>query len=482
MESPFVLSQEALDNLAGIVGGDEVIGDPEELLVYECDGCTLKREPPAAVVFPRSTDQTSRLVKYLHDNKIPFVPRGTGTGLSGGAVPVPGAVIVGMNKMDRVLEIDYRNRRAVVEPGVFNLALNNAVAGRKYLFAPDPSSQMACTIGGNIAENAGGPHTLKHGVTVNHVTGMELVLANGDVVEVGGKAEDQPGYDLTGLVIGSEGTFAICTKATLRIIRQPQTYRTLLCVFNSVDDAVKTVSGIIAAGVLPVGMEMMDRFIVRAVEEAFHFGFPLDAAGVLIVELDGLEAGLDRQADRVAEICKQNHVREIKLAATSEERLALWTSRKKAFGALGRLSPNYYTQDGVVPRTRLPDILQFISKTSEKYGVRIANVFHAGDGNVHPIMLYDERDPEQVKATIKASGEVLEECIRLGGAVTGEHGVGIEKAKYMPKMYSPEDLGVMISLKNLFDPEGVLNPHKIFPSNGSGADEEPKTLGRQASI
>jgi glycolate oxidase len=268
----------------------------------------------------------------------------------------------------------------------------------------------------------------------------------------------------------------------VRIIRQPQTYRTILCVFDTIDAATRTVSGIIAAGILPVAMEMMDRFIVRAVEEAFHFGFPLDAEGVLIVELDGLAAGIDRQLERVAGICRQNHVREIRQAATDKERLALWMSRKKAFGALGRLSPNYYTQDGVVPRTRLPEILQFIARTSEKHGIRIANVFHAGDGNVHPILLYDERDPEQVKRTIQASGEILEECIRLGGAVTGEHGVGIEKAKYMPKMYSPEDLAVMASLKNIFDPDGVLNPHKVLPGNGGGWSEQPRTLGRQAPV
>ena len=475
-----LLSAETLDHLTAVVGEDEVISDPEELIVYECDGFTLDRDVPVAVVFPRSTEQVAELSKYLYENEIPFLARGAGTGLSGGCIPIKGGVIIGLNKMNRILEIDYRNRRVVVEPGVVNLWVNNAVAQRGFFYAPDPSSQMSCTIGGNIAENAGGPHTLKHGVTVNHVSGLEIVLPNGDIVETGGMAEDVPGYDLTGLVIGSEGTFAICTKAILRIVRQPQTYRTIMCVFDSLDDATQTVSGIIAAGILPVAMEMMDKFIIKAVEDAFHFGLPLDAESVLIIELDGLEAGLDRQLARAVEICRQNNVRDVQHAATDEERLALWASRKKAFGALGRLSPNFCTQDGVVPRTQLPKILRYISKVSEEYGVRIANVFHAGDGNVHPILLYDERDADEVKRSVAASDEILKECVRLGGTVTGEHGIGCEKVSFMPKIHSPQDLAVMVALKKLYDPKGILNPHKLLPDSGTPASTLP--LGKRAAV
>ncbi|MDA1140872.1 MAG: FAD-binding protein [Planctomycetota bacterium] len=472
-----VLSQETLDTLAGIVGEREIISDPEELIVYECDGYTLEKDSPIAVVFPRSIEHVVQIVRCLHKKKIPFLARGAGTGLSGGCIPTQGGVIIGMNKMNQILEIDYRNRRVVVEPGVVNLWITNAVSPKGYLYAPDPSSQMSCTIGGNVAENSGGPHTLKYGVTTNHTLGLEFVLPNGDLIDVGGKAEDMPGYDLTGLMVGSEGTFGICTKAIIRIIRRPQTYRTMLGVFESVDDATQTVSDIIAAGILPAALEMMDQLIIKAVEDAFHFGFPLDAKAVLIMELDGLEAGIDGQASRIMEICRQNNAREVSQAATDEERMALWASRKKAFGAMGRLAPNYCTQDGVIPRTKLPGMLRFISKLSEKYDVRIANVFHAGDGNLHPILLYDERDADLVRRTLKASGEILDECIRLGGSVTGEHGIGIEKISYMPKMFSPEDISVMAALKKIFNPEDLLNPHKIFPD--SRICMEPRMLKKQ---
>ncbi|MBI2190850.1 MAG: FAD-binding protein [Planctomycetes bacterium] len=478
--SPPVLKPSVLTQLAEIVGPREVIRDPEELVVYECDAYTLERDGPLAVVFPRDSEQVSRVVRCLHAEGIPFVARGAGTGLSGGCIPAGGGVIIGLNKMNRILEVDYRNRRVVVEPGVVNLWVTQAVASRGFLYAPDPSSQMSCTIGGNVAENSGGPHTLKYGVTTNHVLGLEIVLPDGDRIEIGGRAEGYPGYDLTGLLVGSEGTFGICTRATMRIIRRPQTYRTLLGIFETVDDATNTVSGVIASGILPAALEMMDQLIIQAVEAAFHFGFPTDAKAVLIIELDGLEAGIDRQVGRIREVCVQNGAREVRLAASEEERLALWASRKKAFGAVGRLSPNYCTQDGVIPRTRLPEMLRLIQRVSETYGIRIANVFHAGDGNLHPILLYDERDRDQVRRTLKASGEILKACIAMGGSITGEHGVGIEKVSYMPLMFSPEDLGVMASLKKIFNPQDLLNPHKIFPD--SRTCMEPRGPGRQAPV
>lgn len=474
-----MITQEVIEHLAGVVGEREVIHDEEELIVYECDAYTLDKDAPTAVVFPQTVEQVTELVKYLNAKQIPYLARGAGTGLSGGCIPAEGGVVIGLNKMNRILEIDYRNRQVVVEPGVVNLWVTNAVSNRGYLYAPDPSSQMACTIGGNISENSGGPHTLKYGVTTNHVLGLEVVMPNGEVLEVGGRAEDMPGYDLTGLIVGSEGTFCICTKATIRIIRQPQTYRTLLGIFESVNDATQTVSDVIASGILPAALEMMDNLIIQAVEEAFHFGFPTDAQAVLIIELDGLEAGIDRQVSRIRELCMQNNAREVELAASEEERLALWASRKKAFGAIGRLSPNYCTQDGVIPRSRLPEMLRLIHRTSEKYNIRIANVFHAGDGNLHPILLYDERNPGEVDRTMKASGEILRACIDMGGSITGEHGIGLEKVNYMPLMFSPDDLSVMASLKKVFNPSELLNPHKVFPD--SKICREPRMISKQAS-
>ena len=461
------LSDGVLSALRTIAGDDAVIARPTELRVYECDGYTLEKSAPEVVVLPRSTEQVAAVVALLHREGIAFVPRGAGTGLSGGCLPVNAPVMIGTSRMTRIVEIDLANRRAVVEAGVVNLSVTNAVKQHGLLYAPDPSSQMACTIGGNVAENSGGPHTLKYGVTTNHVLGVELVLPNGDVVELGGAAEDIPGYDLTGLVVGAEGTFGIVTKATLRLVRQPEAWKTLLGIFESVDAATASVSGIIAAGIIPAALEMMDQLIVGAVEAAFHFGFPTDAGAVLIIELDGLAAGLDQQAQRVAEICRANRARDVQVAKDQTERTALWKSRKRAFGAVGRLAPNYCTQDGVVPRTKVPDILRRITAIGRRYQLSIGNVFHAGDGNIHPIILFDERDADQVRRVLDAGREILEACVALGGSVTGEHGIGVEKIGQMPLIFTPEDLLVMSQLRRVFDPEVRCNPGKIFPTPGS---------------
>jgi glycolate oxidase len=475
-----MLDTHVVSALRAIAGKDAVIARPTELRVYECDGYTLEKSAPEVVVLPRSTEQVAQILRLLHNEGIAFVPRGAGTGLSGGCLPLHAPVMIGTSRMTRIVEIDLTNRRAVVEAGVVNLSVTNAVKQHRLLYAPDPSSQVACTIGGNVAENSGGPHTLKYGVTTNHVLGVELVLPTGDVVELGGPVEDIPGYDLTGLVVGAEGTFGIVTKATLRLVRQPEAWKTLLAIFESVDDATASVSGIIAAGIIPAALEMMDQLIVGAVEAAFHFGFPTDAGAVLIVELDGLAAGLDRQAQQVAEICRANRARAVRLAQDETERAALWKSRKRAFGAVGRLAPNYCTQDGVVPRTKVPDILRRISAIGQRYQLSIGNVFHAGDGNIHPIILFDERDADQVRRVLDAGREILEACVALGGSVTGEHGIGVEKIAQMPLIFTPEDLLVMSQLRRVFDPDLRCNPGKIFPT--PGACVETTRPHRQAAM
>ncbi len=411
---------------------------------------------------------------------VPFLPRGAGTSLAGGCLPVGGGVMIALTRMKRILEVDYRNRYAVVEPGVVNLSLTNHLRPQGFHFAPDPSSQGACTIGGNVATNSGGPHTLKYGVTVNHVLGVEIVLPDGRVVQTGGPIEDNPGYDLTGVIVGSEGTFGIVTKIWVRITRNPEAYRTLLGVFETVDDATNTISDIIGAGIVPGALEMLDQLILKAVEEAFHFGFPLDAGAVVIMEVDGLEAGLDADAEQITDIAKKNGAREVRQATTDAERDLLWKSRKKAFGAVGRLSPSYCTQDGVVPRTKLPHILRVIRAIGEKYQIAIANVFHAGDGNIHPILLFDERDQDQVRRVLAASHEILEECINCGGSVTGEHGIGVEKIDFMSRLFTPEDLAIMLRLRSAFNPEGRCSPAKMFPT--AGACIEPSKAGRRAAL
>src|SRR3989440_12141956 len=468
-----------VERMRGIVGRDALLTSPSDLLVYECDGYTIEKNKPDVVVFPTSTEQVMQIVQVCNEVGVPFLPRGAGTSLAGGCLPVGGGVMIALTRMKRILEVNYRDRYAVVEAGVVNLWLTNHLKPHGYHFAPDPSSQGACTIGGNVATNSGGPHTLKYGVTVNHVLGTEFVLPDGRVVHTGGPAEDNPGYDLTGVIVGSEGTFGIATRAWVRITRNPEAYRTLLGVFETVDDATNTISDIIGAGIIPGALEMLDSLILQAVEAAFHFGFPLDAGAVLIMEVDGLEAGLEEQAERIAAIGRKNNAREVRRAATDAERLLLWKSRKQAFGAVGRLAPSYCTQDGVVPRTKLPHILRVIQGIGERYRLRIANVFHAGDGNIHPILLFDERDPDQVRRVLEASHEILDECIAVGGSVTGEHGIGVEKMSFMPKLFSPDDLAAMVALRHAFNPEGRCSPEKMLPG-GSGCLER-KSPGHHAS-
>jgi glycolate oxidase len=437
------------------------------------------------VVFPLSTEHIVRIVKVCNELDVPFMARGAGTSLSGGCVPVGGGVMIALARMKRILELNYRDRYAIVEPGVVNVWLTNQIKSRGYHYAPDPSSQGACTIGGNVATNSGGPHTLKYGVTVNHVIGVEIVLPDGRVITAGGPAEDSPGYDLTGTIVGSEGTFGIVSKAWLRLTPNPEAYRTLLGVFNNVDDATSTISDIIGAGIVPGALEMLDQLILGAVEQAFKFGFPLDAGAVLIMEVDGLNAGLDDEAAKIEAIALKNGAREVRRANTEAERLLLWKSRKQAFGAVGRLAPSYCTQDGVVPRTKLPQMLRFITAVGLKYNIRIANVFHAGDGNLHPILLFDERDADQVKRVLDASHEILDECIRLGGSVTGEHGIGVEKLDFMPKLFTADDLDMMVRLRSAFNPDNRCSPNKMLPTAGACAESsltQQVKPGRRAAL
>jgi glycolate oxidase len=469
-----------IERLRPVVGADAILTAPSDLLVYECDGFTIEKNKPDVVVFPTSTDHVVQIVKICNELEVPFLPRGAGTSLAGGCLPVGGGVVIALTRMKRMLEVNCRDRYALVEPGVVNKWLTEHLKPQPYHFAPDPSSQGACTIGGNAATNSGGPHTLKYGVTVNHVLGLELVLPDGQVVQTGGAAEDHPGYDLTGVIVGSEGTFGITTKLWVRLTRNPEAYRTLLGVFETVDDATNTISDIIGAGIIPGALEMLDQLILQAVEAAYHFGFPLDAGAVLIMEVDGLEAGLDTDAERITQIARKNHAREVRRATTEAERLLLWKARKNAFGAVGRLAPSYCTQDGVVPRTKLPHILREIHRIGEHYQLRICNVFHAGDGNIHPILLFDERDDDQMKRVLAASSEILEECLKCGGSVTGEHGIGVEKINFMPKLFSPEDLMMMARLRSAFNPEGRCSPGKMFPT--AGACIEPTKAGRRAAL
>ena len=471
------VTPQVANELRAIVGHDGVIAGDDELLVYECDAYTLERHLPGVVVLPRTTEEVVAVAKLCARENLPIIPRGAGTSLSGTVLAVTGGVMIALTRMNRILDIDYRNRRALVEAGCVNAWVTNAVKAKGLFFAPDPSSQSACTIGGNVGTNSGGPHTLKYGVTTNHVLGYELVLPDGEVVWLGvhpDGGEDVNGYDLRGAAIGSEGMFGIVTRVLVRLIRAPQAFKTLLGVFETVDDASQAVSDIIGAGIVPGALEMMDQLITQAVEAAYHFGFPLDAGAVLIVELDGLAAGLDKQADRVIELCRNNKAREVRLAKTEQERADLWKCRKRAFGAIGRLSPNFITQDGVVPRSKLPEMMRFIQRCSEKYGLRIPNVFHAGDGNLHPLILYDERDSDQIRRALAAGDDILTKCVELGGSVTGEHGIGVEKMDFMAKQFTPDDLDAMRMLRRVFDPESRCNPHKMFPGSKRCADFAPK--------
>ena len=463
-------TQQLIEQLLAIVGQDGMISSQAELLVYECDAYTLEKNKPDVVVFPTSTEHVVEIVKVCQKLGVPFLPRGSGTSLAGGCLPVGGGVIISLARMKRIHEVNIRDRYALVEAGVINVWLTNRVKNDGWHYAPDPSSQGACTIGGNVATNSGGPHTLKYGVTVNHILGVEIVLPDGTVQTLGGPVEDGPGLDLTGVVVGSEGTFGVVTKAWVRLVRNPESVLTLLGVFETVDDATATISEIIGTGIVPAALELLDSLILKAVEEAFHFGFPLDAGAVLIMEVDGLEAGLENEAERIEKLALANGAREVRRARTEADRLLLWKCRKQAFGAVGRLAPSYCTQDGVVPRTALPTMLRSIKAIGTKYDLQIANVFHAGDGNLHPILLFDERDSDQQRRVMEASHEILEECLRLGGSVTGEHGIGVEKIDFMPKLFTPDDLEAMGRVRHAFNPTGLCSPDKMLPTAGACAE------------
>lgn len=455
--------------LVSIAGPGNVLDSESDLRLYEYDG-SVDKHRPEVVVFPKSTAQVVKIVNLARERGIPFVGRGAGTGLSGGVIPRAGGIMISFARMNRILEIDLENERIVVEPGVVNLDVTLAVQNQKYFYAPDPSSQRACTIGGNVAENAGGPHTLAYGVTTNHVLGIEAVLPDGSLIECGGKGQDTPGYDLVGLLTGSEGTMVLVTKVILRLMRQPELVKTTLAIFNSADDAGRTVAEITARAITPVAVEMLDGVMLRMVEEATHAGYPLDAAAVLLIELEGLKEAVEEQVEQVRDACMACGAREFRIAKDQAERDLLWKGRKNAFGAVGRLSPFYYVQDGVVPRTRIAETLRYISEVSEKYGLIISNIFHAGDGNMHPIILFDARKPGELDRAQKAGEAILSFCISVGGSITGEHGVGMEKMELMSELFTSETLDMIGRFKNLFDPTCLLNPGKVLPT-GRGCME-----------
>ena len=445
------------------LGRDHVIAEPEQLRVYECDGLTGHRAVPELVVLPGSTEEVQAVVRACHRKRVPFVARGAGTGLSGGATPFAGGVVVSLARMNRILEVDLESQRVVVEPGVANLDVTRAVAGEGFFYAPDPSSQQVCTIGGNVAENSGGAHCLKHGFTVHHVTGLTLVLPDGELVELGGKALDPDGPDLLGIVVGSEGTLGIVTGITLRVVRAPQIVRTLLAGFTTMDSAGAAVSEIVAAGILPSAIEMMDRLTIEAAELAVSPGYPEGASAVLLVELDGVAEQVEDDVAEVERICAASGAFELRAATDDSSRALLWKGRKSAFAAMGRVATDYYVQDGVVPRTRLPEVLRRIEELSDEHGLRVGNVFHAGDGNLHPLVLYDAEAGETEKARELAEA-ILEACLDAGGSLTGEHGVGMDKACSMPRMFSERDLEVFGRLRHAFDAEGLCNPGKVIPT------------------
>lgn len=452
------------EQLRPVLGEDAVITDHQRLRTYECDGLTHYKVIPALVVLAESTEQVATVVRACAARGIPFVARGSGTGLSGGALPHAEGVLIVMSKMRRILEIDRDNQRAVVEPGVINLQLTREALPQGYYYAPDPSSQQVCSIGGNVAENSGGAHCLKYGFTANHVTGVQFVTPSGEVVQIGGKAPDAPGYDLLGAVVGSEGTLGVATRVTVRLTRSPEDVRTLLAAFPDTDQAGAAVSAIIGAGVIPAAIEMMDALAIEAAEAAVQCGYPQGAGAVLIVELDGPAVEVQHQFDEVEGYCRANGAFEIRIAADDVERALFWKGRKSAFAAVGRISPDYIVQDGVIPRTSLPSVLRSISQISAEAGVRVANVFHAGDGNLHPLVLFDDSVEGEAERAEAVSGAILDLCIQNGGSITGEHGVGSDKAKYMPRMFTDDDLDTMQLLRCAFDPASISNPGKVFPT------------------
>jgi glycolate oxidase len=449
--------------LRTIVPGEGVIATERELRPFESDGLTAYRQLPMVVVLPETTDQVAQILRYSHAEGIKVVPRGAGTSLSGGALPLADGVLLGMAKFNRIREVDFENRVAVVEPGVTNLAVSNSVAYAGFYYAPDPSSQIACTIGGNVAENSGGVHSLKYGMTTNNVLGCEIVLMTGEVLRLGGKHLDASGYDLLGLINGSEGLLGVITEVTVRILKKPETARAMLIGFPSSEDAGECVSRIIGSGIIPGGMEIMDGPAIAAVEEFVHAGYPLDVEALLIVELDGPPAEVDHLIERVEKIARECRSASCKASRSEQERLLFWAGRKAAFPAVGRISPDYYCMDGTIPRAQLPLVLKRMKQMSAKYGLRVANVFHAGDGNLHPLILYDANQPGELEKTEKFGAEILKLCVEVGGVLTGEHGVGVEKRDLMYTMFSENDLNQQQRVKCAFDGKGLLNPGKVFP-------------------
>jgi glycolate oxidase len=454
--------EKMIEELTKIVGKENVLSSETDLLLYGYDASLFKGKPDC-IVLPGSTEDVSKIVKFAHASGIPIIGRGSGTNLSGGTVPTRGGIVLHFSRMNKILEIDIENERVVVEPGIFTLVLKNQLARYGFVYQPDPASEKVSTLGGNFGENSGGPHCLKYGVTTNHILGAEVVLSDGEVIQVGGKTLDNPGFDLTGILVGSEGTLGIATKLVLRIMPKPEAVKTMLAIYNTLEDAGRTVSGIIADGIVPATLEMLDRLTIKAVEESIHAGFPLDAEAVLLIELDGVKDGMERLAERIMEICKKNNVREVKAAKTEAERTQLWAGRKGAFGAIARLRPNYLVCDGTVPRTKLPEVLTKVMEVGKKYNLVIANVFHAGDGNLHPLILFDERNEEELRKVHLAGSEILKICADAGGTISGEHGIGTEKMKEMFFVFSPQDIAAMKKVKTAFDPTNIYNPGKVLP-------------------
>jgi glycolate oxidase len=458
-----------IEELEAKLGKAGVLSKIDDLKLYEYDG-GVDRNLPDLVVFPRSTEDVVAVVKLAVEHDVPLVGRGAGTGLSGGSIPRAGGIVVSFARMNRILEIDIENERAVVQPGVVNLDVTLAVQPFGYFYAPDPSSQRACTVGGNVAENAGGPHTLAYGVTTNHVVSLEVVLLDGTVMQIGDKQIDLPGYDLTGLLTGSEGTMGLVTKIGVRLMRAPEAVKTMLAVYNSADAAGNTVGELTARQIMPVALEMMDGPLIRMVEDATHAGYPVNAAAVLLIELEGLREAVEAQAKQVEEVCQACGATEVRLAKSPEERDLLWKGRKNAFGAIGRITPTYYVQDGVVPRTKIAQTLRAIGEISKKYDLVVSNIFHAGDGNLHPIILFDARKDGELRRAQLCGEEILDYCISVGGSITGEHGVGMEKMELMAHQFSDDTLNLIRKFKNLFDPDCRLNPGKVLPT-GKGCLE-----------
>jgi glycolate oxidase len=447
-----------------VLGPAGVITDPTRLRTYECDGLTGYRVVPGLVCLPETAEQVAAVVRACAGAGVPFVARGAGTGLSGGALPIADGVVISLARMRRVLAVDVENQRAVVEPGVTNLEISKAVAGHSLYYAPDPSSQVVCTIGGNVAENSGGAHCLKYGFTTNHVLALEVVLADGSLVQLGGEAPDPLGYDLRGVFVGSEGTLGIATRVVVRLLRMPEHVRTLVADFESTNAAGDAVSAIIAAGIVPAAVEMLDSLAIQACEAATHAGYSLDVGAALVVELDGPQAEVEAEFDAVQELCTGAGASKIRIAADATERALIWKGRKAAFAAMGRLSPDYFVQDGVIPRVRLGEVLARIAAMAGEQGLRVANVFHAGDGNLHPLVLYDDANEGEAGRAERLATEIVELCVEVGGSITGEHGVGTDKACSMPKMFSDEDLEAMLRVRSAFDPAGIANPGKVFPT------------------